>query len=139
MREMGESLTHIRLVDALSLWIVETYLDGDSGYIMVDGPNSSRNDRPPKIGGFVPDVFVPNGPGGRLIIGEAKTTQDLERKHSLEQIETFLHRCGQVQNSCFLLAVPWHTVRLAESIVRQLRVRAGAENVSTEVLKKLAG
>ena len=136
---MGESSSHIRLVDQLVSWILHQLLDGDDGYMMIDHPNSKANERPPKIGGFIPDVYVPSAAGKRLIIGEAKTGRDLERKHSLDQLVAFLRVCSQAENPVFVLAVPWDMVRLAQAIMIDLRNRAGAHNVNTNVLEKLSG
>jgi len=109
---------------------------------MIDHPDSEAAARPPRIGGFIPDVYVPCAPGNRLIIAEAKTGRDLDTKHSLDQFDAFLGRCSQVENAMFVLAVPWDMVRLAEAIIRQTANRAGAvgaHNVTTKVLEKLSG
>ena len=139
---MGESSSHIRLVEQLSSWILHQLLNGDDGYMMIDHPDSTMTARPPKIGGFIPDVYVPCATRSGLIIAEAKTGRDLETKHSLEQFNAFLGRCSEIEGAMFVLAVPWDMVRLAEAIIRQLvnRVDAeGAHKVTTKVLEKLSG
>ncbi|HLB73770.1 MAG TPA: hypothetical protein VJJ98_07110 [Sedimentisphaerales bacterium] len=134
---MGESATHIKLVEELSSWISVELLYGDSGPMLIDHPNSNKEERPPKIEGFIPDVCIPNGPGNIFIIGEAKTAQDLEKNHSIAQIRGFLRRCSQTPESIFVLAVPWHMTRLGKNMLRYLKDRIGADNVRTEVLERL--
>ena len=136
---MAESAAHIRLVDQLQYWISELLLDGDSGCMLVDSPDNTVSSRPPKIRGFVPDAYVSCGPGDVLVIGEAKTARDLVRKHSLDQIAAFLQTCSESENSYFILAVPWDQARLAQSLVKKLKVDTGTRGVRSEVLEKLGG
>lgn len=44
-------------------------------------------ERPPEIGGFIPDVYSEFGHG--VYIGEAKTLEDLSNKHTLRQLKEF--------------------------------------------------
>ena len=139
---MGESSSHIRLVEQLSSWILCNLLGGDHGCMMIDHPSGNITTRPPKIGGFVPDIYVHHGANNSLIIGEAKTGRDLETRHSLDQLDAFLGRCSQYENAMFILAVPWDMARLAEAIIRQLQNRSagpGKHAVITKVLEKLSG
>ena len=85
----------------------------------------------------MPDAYVPCGPGNLLVIGEAKTAGDLERKHSLEQIAAFLETCSESENSYFILAVPWDQVRLAQSLVKKLKIDTATSGVRSKVLEKL--
>ena len=134
---MAESSNHILLVNHLKSWVIEKFLDGDEGKIFVDHPDSNSCQRPPIMNGFIPDIYVPSGPYGLMIIGEAKTARDLERKHSQNQFEQFLNKCAEVNNSLFIIAVPWYSVRLAESILKYLKNKSNAGMVTTEVLEKL--
>ena len=136
---MSESETHIRLVKELRNWIVDSLLEGDAGYIYVDLPNGNPQTKPQKIGNYRPDVCVPNAPGNIFIIGEAKTTRDLERKHSIEQFRTYLVYCAEHVNSILVLAVPWHQARLAGNIINTLKKQIGADKVKTKVLERLSG
>ncbi len=136
---MPESQSHIRLVNALTSCVIDSFLDGDDGYILVDNPDNLSNARPPHIGGFIPDIYVPHSPGKMLIIGEAKTAHDLENKHSLEQIQQFLVRCSEVKNSYFILAVPWHMVGLARAIIKYIVEKIDAIHVKFMILDKLPG
>ena len=140
MRLMGESASHIRLVEQMSAWILRNHLNDDHGYMLIDHPSSSPTARPPKIAGFVPDIYVPRARSHGIIIAEAKTARDLETRHTLNQIEAFLGRCTQAEEAILILAVPWDMVRLGEAIIRQIRKGLKDENrVTTKVLEKLSG
>lgn len=136
---MGESALHMMLVNRLADWIENSLLGGDSGYILIDDPDRCAQDKPPIVYGFIPDVYVMNAPGHGIIIGEAKTTRDVEDNHAIEQYQAFLRKCAESEDSLFVLAVPWHMVRLAESILKELKIKIGAEEVKTRVLEKLPG
>ena len=56
--------------------------------------------------GFRPDVHYCYQ--DKLIIGEAKTSSDIERLHSREQYESYIKKCALFQGEAILLiAVPW--------------------------------
>ena len=67
---MGESHSHRRLVKILSSWIADNLLDGEKGWMLVDAPESLHGNKPPRVGGFVPDIYVPCPPAEKLIVGE---------------------------------------------------------------------
>ena len=135
---MSESSSHILLVQSLVAWVAENFLGGDRGMILIDSPYTVASQKPPRIARFVPDVFVPSGFIGGMIIGEAKTDKDLERRHSLEQIDEFLLECSRYDGSLFVLAVPWYNTRLARAILREIQ-RRNAIQVNTIVIDKLPG
>lgn len=137
--KMGESTSHMMLVSLLAQWIVNTFLDGDTGHILIDAPDQNSRGRPPKVYDFVPDVYVMNSPRYGIIIGEAKIAEDVENKHTVEQIEAFLRKCTESEESLLVLAVPWHMVRLAKAIVKDCKRKIQADEVDTLVLEKLPG
>ena len=99
---MGESTSHIILVSLLAQWIASTFLDGDTGHILIDAPDRNSRGKPPKVYDFVPDVYVMNAPRCGLIIGEAKTAEDVEKKHTVER-----HFCA----NAWSLKVPFSCLR----------------------------
>ena len=136
---MGESSSHIRLVDALVRWVAVNCFAGDAGHILIDSPKSSASAKPPRLNGFVPDVYANDGKRVQLVIGEAKTACDLENAHTRGQLSAFVMRCAQADESLFVLAVPWHTERFARSLVRKIQNQVDASNVRVIVLGKLKG
>ena len=136
---MPESQSHMRLVKALVSWISKSLLNGDDGLMFIDRSTSSVVEKPPMIGRYIPDVFVPNGLKYQLIIGEAKTTNDLEKKRSIKQIKEFILKCNETENSIFILAVPWYIVPLAKSITNEIVHNSNAINVKIKILEKLPG
>jgi len=134
-----ESASHIILVRLLSKWIAESLLDGEYGFILIDNSASQIQEKPPMINGYIPDIYVMKTAKCGVIIGEAKTSKDVERPHSLEQYEAFLRWCSKFDDSLLVLAVPWYQVRNVESILRRLKKKIGAEYTTTKVLERLPG
>lgn len=116
---MPETKSHLDLVE-----IVASYINGivDADFrdlIQVDSPYSSA--KPPvNIDGHRPDVrYCFNG---LLIVGEAKTCQDLESKRSKSQYTSFLKECSFFSGkSLFVLGVSLVDVERAQSVVQRIR------------------
>lgn len=113
---MSESLNHIELVKRV-LSFVKTVVDPSlSSLIEID---DSTSDKPSRvIGNFIPDVFFSYQ--NRLIIGEAKTQDDFERKHSQEQFFAYMKEClSYGENGMIVVAVPWKIVNTAKNFFRR--------------------
>lgn len=134
---MGESSAHSSLVTHLVQWVAEEYLSGKTDAIQIDSGGCDR--KPPSAYGYVPDVYVAPMHTGRLIIGEAKTIQDFETRHSFEQIAAFLKKCSESEGAIFVFAIPWHRTRLAKSILSLICERNSISNVHIVVIDKLPG
>jgi hypothetical protein len=102
---MAESQIHIDLVRLMSKYVQSVY-NIDIGHIFIDLPETLIGSKPPVIRNFRPDLFVRNK--HLLIIGEAKTEPDWDKRHSREQYQNYLEECLATNHpSILLLAVPW--------------------------------
>ena len=130
---MGESQQHLALVDIV-LRYAEWRLRGCSAVVVfADMPTVPRGERPPRVGGFVPDVFAIDVPTTVRIIGEAKTREDLERPHTDRQLTAFLE-CLGLLGGTLVLAVPWDATAAASRIAQRLRSATQAQNVEIVIL-----
>jgi len=136
---MAESSAHIRLVEEMVNWIAKKYLNGERAYLLIDHPDSHTNNKPPNINGYVPDVFSSIAPPGCLIIGEAKTINDVERIHTEEQIKAFLRHCRNYENAIFVFAVPWQMSRFAKAFIKRLQGQTESSIVEVNVIEGLLG
>ena len=69
-------------------------------YILVDTPDSIF--KPPKVtNNFHPDVYYRNA--DVLIIGEAKTINDIDTKHSRNQYISYLQECQFFHGKAYLI------------------------------------
>lgn len=117
---MPESATHAGLVKALI-----TFAERELGTladlsVRDDAVRPLRGERPPRIYGYVPDVFATDVPTTATLIGEAKTRSDLETEHSQRQILAFLRYLSQTPNGVFVLSVPLSAVPTARRLVSRL-------------------
>ena len=121
---MGESAEHIKLVYLLEKNVLKDNKNINSSLIFIDTPES-RNNCPPTINGYKPDLYYQFEKF--LIIGEAKTRNDLDNIHTRKQIETYILMCSNFEgNSLFYLAVPWKDSNFAYNTVKKIMKDLGA-------------
>jgi hypothetical protein len=111
---MSDSAQHLALVNSI-LVLVRRDFPTTRFIVLSDLPGSL--DKPPRINGFVPDVFAEDAPRTAVVVGEAKTVRDLQTEHSRLQIAAFLKFLAAQQNGIFVLAVPWPATATARQIV----------------------
>lgn len=136
---MPESLVHMRLVDSLSHWVSEALFRGDKGAIMVDSPGAGPHGRPPRVLGYVPDLYAEGARRFQVVVGEAKTPRDLDHPRTFEQLSAFLRYAAHYESSLIVVAVPWYVERFAKALLQRLVQQNALDRVSTHVLEKLPG
>lgn len=115
---MGESLNHVLLVKA----IIEKISSLDpQAVIFADTSLYAATDRPPKIGGHVPDVYARIGMLHQAVIGEAKTRKDLENEHTMSQLRAYLSHCCTNPGTLLVLAVPWDMRAFVNNCLNRLK------------------
>ena len=71
--------------------------------------------------GFIPDLYYKYN--NLLIIGEAKTDEDFQREHSMQQYISYLNCLKKYSSEymcIFIIAVPWQTTKTACRIINKL-------------------
>ena len=110
---MAESQTHIELVQELYYWVKSEIFNGDDGSIFVALPKSTALNKPPRvIDNFEPDLYAKEHKMDLLVIGEAKTPQDISSHHSILQYKAYLQTCLLHKGFSYIVfAVPsfWKT------------------------------
>jgi hypothetical protein len=72
-------------------------------------------------------------------MGEAKTSNDIETRHTDAQFAAFLRWCSAHPGSILVIAVRWDLTRLARAVLTRVREREGITNVTSIVLDELSG
>lgn len=103
---MPESAAHADLVRAVILYAEREFGGLADIAVREDAVHPVRGERPPRIEGYVPDVFVTDVPTTTTLIGEAKTQYDIETDHSRRQISAFLNYLSKTPGGIFVLSVP---------------------------------
>lgn len=115
----GESNEHAFLVASLGDFVKEKYgANGNLALYMDD--NVRGRERPPKINGRLPDLYAENVPRTFIIIGEAKTYDDLITPRSHSQIADFMSYLNLHKEGFFYLSVPFFAKPHATTIMREL-------------------
>lgn len=136
---MAESSTHQLLVAQLSEWVHQNVACPENTLVLSDLSTTVRGDKPPSIGGYNPDVFCRVIGGGLIVIGEAKTTRDIETRHSREQFRSYLLYLKQCTSGTLVIAVPWHAVNQVKSLIRMLQRETSTMHIRTVFLERLPG
>lgn len=116
---MSESLVHQKLVVRIIESIKQLIPEGTECFIQSDAndeyslPSKTRE-------GYRPDVYYEND--GLLIIGEAKTSDDVMRDHSVRQYKSYINACAQYYGESILIfAVPWQEAIQLKNLIRRLK------------------
>lgn len=133
---MSESLQHqqlVQLIIDMTISIVEK-----NNAILVSTDAVSGYALPPLTSeGVRPDVYYCYR--DTLIIGEAKTSSDIDRLHSREQYESYIKKCALFQGEAILLiAVPWMDHATANNIVKKI-ARRYPGNYKIKILDGIGG
>jgi hypothetical protein len=128
----GESDRHVRLVEMLIDTVNKRHTPR-LGLMLFADHHKFGASRPSRIGGHTPDLYAHDVPVTFRIIGEAKTTNDLDTDRSVRQMAAFFDHLALYPGSSFYLAVPWFAVARAEQVVRAIR-RADHAGVSSFIL-----
>lgn len=130
---MSESRSHIDLVATVVNYVKKLVLPDFHAIIQYDSPDSPRPSK--VIGNFIPDVYFWNK--DLLIIGEAKTLKDFDKRHSLDQYRAYMQECKNFWGeSILVIAVPWPLVITAKNHFRRLK-KEFVTDVSIFVLNEL--
>ena len=131
---MPESAQHARLVKAIVAYAEHRLGKLAELFVREDAVRTRRGERPPKVLGFTPDVYVTDVPTTMTLIGEAKTAADLDTKHSRAQIAAFLRYLAHTPSGLFVLAVPVFVKPRARWVIRELSKPLGANAPETEII-----
>ena len=112
---MLESVKHMELIK-----IIKKYIEGnlkiEKAFLQYDLMGEYKTEG--LINGYRPDVFY--NYNKQVIIGEAKTQNDIDRLHSIEQYKSYVEYCNlNGQNSIFILCVPWTETIYAKKILKK--------------------
>ncbi len=134
---MAESEMHINLVRLMFAWTSEHLLNNDHGSVFIDLPETKTFAKPPPIiDQYRPDLYSLKN--NVLIIGEAKTTNDLDSIHSKNQFISYFRTCEMHEgNSILILAVPCFTEATAANLLKQIRKKNGFCKARIKVISQL--
>lgn len=134
---MGETEEHLQLVRRTVQYVEWRLRAYPAVAIFTDLPTTPRDGKPPRVGGFVPDVFATDVPTTFNVIGEAKTETDLEQPHTVLQLTAFLEHL-RLLGGILVVAVPWQARAAARRLVQELTSSLSAQQVETVVIDEMS-
>ena len=100
---MSESIIHINLVKGIKKWLIESNIV-DEAAIFTSLPESNTENKCPRfIDGREPDVYAKDLRSKLLIIGEAKTENDIFTAHSKAQYISYLNYAQNYYNETLIV------------------------------------
>lgn len=131
---MPESATHADLVRSIVAFAAWELGPMTSIAVREDAVRPIRGEKPPRIGGYTPDVHAVDVPTTKTLVGEAKTQTDLERDHTRRQVAAFLEYLAETPNGIFVLAVPLAARATARRLIAELNAPFANEGTRLVVL-----
>lgn len=131
---MAESSTHMALVRRLVGYVQASMNSRQHLSVLHDLPGLIGCDKPPRLGPYRPDLYAADVPVTTVIVGEAKTSKDLETVHSRLQLRAYLRHLALYPGSTMILAVPWSVRVRAENLLRLVADETGSPAVVNVVI-----
>ncbi len=127
---MSQSEAHRTLVEMVTTAIEKRH----QGIVAIADLQLSPGDElPPLIDGFRSDVYARNNQMGLIIIGEAKTDNDIDNRHTYDQITSFINYLERQKKGNLILAVTGISADRAKTLLRFIRRELGVEKTIMEV------
>ena len=126
---MAESAAHMEYVRIIQGHVRSMLPECENIHVLVDSPYVKET--PPHIiNNFRPDLYYCHN--DHLIIGEAKTDDDFNRPHSIEQYLSYLRECHSfLGDSLLILSGSW---RISASFANLMRNMQAQNNLHVQVM-----
>lgn len=113
---MSESQKHFELVNQMREWVIKSF-SVEKSLLKTDVIGDGTQKLPT---GYKPDLFY--NFNDLTIIGEAKTSFDIERPHSVEQYKSYMKYCSlRGKSSIFIVNVPWTDTFSIKKILKSIK------------------
>lgn len=107
--------------------------------VYCDIRDGTGTDVPPIVGSNRPDVFARDLGSSLSIIGEAKTSDDIDNKHTFEQLESFFDYLRFQPAAELWMGVPWLGAGTATRVCRHAQKKSNALHVPFRVVAFMIG
>lgn len=135
---MAESDLHKMLVKRLFEWQQANFLNRDR-WISCDSGAYRSDLSAVTIGNSKPDLYVLFPDDNFIIIGEAKTENDIENDHTVKQALDYYEACMKFPGSKLVYAVPFYCVNDIKSHLEYVAKIKSNDHVEIVILENLPG
>lgn len=136
---MSESDHHRSLVKALGGDIANDTRWSKPPIVLFDLLDGKSGEPPPTIGTNRPDAYARDISTGRTVIGEAKTTDDIDNQHTRDQLSAYFEYLRTQPEGELWIGVPWLSAGTAIRISMLVRKQNLSENVPICVVAYMIG
>jgi hypothetical protein len=136
---MSESDHHRNLVQALAGEITGDPVWAAPPIVYCDIQDGITSVLPPIIGSNRPDVFARDIGKSLSIIGEAKTSDDIDNRHTFDQLESFFDYLRVQPKAELWMGVPWLSAGTATRVCGRARKQSDALHVRLRVVAFMIG
>jgi hypothetical protein len=130
-----ESQKHIYLVELLEKWVRKNRPNSEN-FMVVDRLSDELQAQPPKIVSRRPDLYLKDSRLGEMIIGEAKTTNDIHTPRTERQLTEFVIYLNQ-NNGLILLSVDLADKGTTTALIRRIIRRENCSNTRYQIVTPL--
>jgi hypothetical protein len=136
---MTEGTSHKLLVSGLRRVLTDRY--PGSWHVFTDGgaPSAFGVGRPPTLESVRPDLFARNPVTTGVIIGEAKSSRDIENPHTENQLREYFQFLEGQTAGTLLLSVPYFDAGTAFRLCRSMRTVEKCKSAKFEVIGWMFG
>ena len=128
---MPESIEHMKFVDRLINEAKKIVPHNFHVFIFVDKPDFRQVTYQTKDN-FVPDLYY--NYNGLLIIGEAKSSKDVSRFHSISQYESYYQEALNFSGrSILLFAIPWYAKGEIKNLIKKYN-KVNNSHIETHII-----
>lgn len=97
--------------------------------VYVDVQAGFSGELPRNIGANRPDIYARDILTGRTVIGEAKTTNDIDNKHTCVQLASYFEYLSLQSEAELWIGVPWMSAGTAIRISKLVRRQTQSYNI----------
>lgn len=136
---MSESDHHRSLVKALGGDIASDTRWSKPPIVLFDLLDGLSGEPPPTIGANRPDAYARDISTGRTVIGEAKSTDDIDNRHTCDQLASYFDYLRAQSAGELWMGVPWLSAGTAIRVSKLLRQQTQSENIPICVVAYMIG
>lgn len=136
---MSESDLHRTLVQALAEEIAGDSVWANPPIVYCDIQVNVSQDLPPILGSNRPDVYARDLANSLSIIGEAKTPDDIDNRHTLAQLASFFHYLRHQPAGELWICVPWMSAGTAIRVGKHMQAISNAQHIPFRVVALMIG
>lgn len=131
---MPASYDHELMVKGLTVWAKSKESPFENCQLYSDCTLIPKYEMPPILNGFRPDIFAISKDNTAFLVGDAKTSTDVESNRTREQLTGFIEWLSSKEMGYIVLGVPWVSKASAMSLLKFLLSSNSKMNITPVII-----